>query len=94
MAFQQPHVPLARPGKLPIPRLDRPREPPKKPAAPRQARVSRACLSCRARKIKCNGAQPKCQNCADNQGDCVYAASRKDRLKTSVNSLSCSPLIH
>ncbi|KAK7188591.1 fungal specific transcription factor domain-containing protein [Paraphaeosphaeria sporulosa] len=84
MAFQQPHVPLARPGKLPIPRLDRPREPPAKPAAPRQARVSRACLSCRARKIKCNGAQPKCQNCADNQGDCVYAASRKDRLKTAT----------
>lgn len=90
MAFQQPHVPPGPSGKLPIPRLDRPRDPPKKPAAPRQARVPRACLSCRARKIKCNGAQPKCQNCTDNAAAaCVYAASRKDRLKTSVHSLSC-----
>ncbi|KAL5382878.1 hypothetical protein PMIN03_012016 [Paraphaeosphaeria minitans] len=84
MAFQQPPVPLGQSAKVPIPRLDRPREPPKKPAAPRQARVSRACMSCRARKIKCNGVQPKCQNCTDNQPACIYAATRKDRLKTAT----------
>lgn len=95
MAFLQPRGPPALAGKLPIPRLDRPREPPKKPTAPRQARVSRACLTCRARKIKCNGAQPQCQNCAESAGNCVYAASRKDRLKTSVASPSGTlPLAH
>jgi hypothetical protein len=51
--------------------------------------VSRACLSCRTRKIKCNGAQPTCQHCAENLIDCAYASSRKDRLKTSVAPLYC-----
>ncbi|KAK7178258.1 fungal specific transcription factor domain-containing protein [Paraphaeosphaeria sporulosa] len=82
MSSQQPHVPPRRSGKVLIPRLDRPREPPKKLATPRKGRVSRACLSCRARTIKCNGARPTCQNCVDSSGRCVYAASHKDRLKT------------
>ncbi|PVH92799.1 hypothetical protein DM02DRAFT_542863, partial [Periconia macrospinosa] len=47
-------------------------------------RISRACLSCRARKIRCNGAQPTCNNCTDSESPCVYASSRKDRLKTLV----------
>ncbi|KAL5400413.1 hypothetical protein PMIN03_012390 [Paraphaeosphaeria minitans] len=87
MPFRKPHVLPGQPGKLPIPRLDRPKEPPKKLATPRQGRVSRACLSCRARKIKCNGAQPRCQNCVDNSWLCVYAASRKDRLKTATEHI-------
>lgn len=85
MSFLQPHPqPPDGTPKLPIPRLNRPKEPPKKQPAPRQGRVSRACLSCRARKIKCNGQQPRCQNCTESSTQCIYAASRKDRLKTLV----------
>lgn len=94
MSSQQPPVPPTQSGKLPIPRLnrplDRPKKPPKKSDVLRQGRVARACLSCRARKVKCNGAQPRCQNCVDDSVPCVYPASRKDRLKTLVMSLSCS----
>ena len=94
MSFQQSPMPPTQSGKLPIPRLnrplDRPKKPPKKSDVLRQGRVARACLSCRARKVKCNGAQPRCQNCVDDSVPCVYPASRKDRLKTLVMSLSCS----
>ncbi|KAL1591339.1 hypothetical protein SLS60_012083 [Paraconiothyrium brasiliense] len=85
MSFQQPPQHHGPSGKIQIPRLERPRDlPPKKPAASRQGRVSRACLNCRSRKIKCNGAQPACQNCAADRVACVYAASRRDRLKTAT----------
>ena len=82
-----------RQDKVPIPRLDRRLDPPRKGSSVRQTRVSRACLSCRSRKIKCNGAQPTCQHCAENLTVCVYASSRKDRLKTSVTP-SCSLWAH
>jgi hypothetical protein len=78
-----------RQDKVPIPRMDRRNEPPRKSTSGKQTRVSRACLSCRSRKIKCNGAQPTCQHCAENLTVCVYASSRKDRLKTSVAPLCC-----
>jgi hypothetical protein len=72
-------------SKLPIPRLHKQRsEPPRRPPVNRQNRVSRACLSCRSRKIKCNGQQPQCSNCSESATSCVYASSRKDRLKTCV----------
>ncbi|KAJ4984132.1 C6 transcription factor [Stagonosporopsis vannaccii] len=73
-------------SKLPIPRLHKHRsEPPRKTIVNRQNRVSRACLSCRSRKIKCNGLQPRCSNCSETSVPCVYASSRKDRLKTATS---------
>ncbi|KAF1974334.1 hypothetical protein BU23DRAFT_553400 [Bimuria novae-zelandiae CBS 107.79] len=95
MSFFQPHPPDGH-AKMPIPRLDRPREPPppKKAPAASQGRVSRACMGCRARKIKCNGKRPKCQNCTESATLCVYMASRKNRLKTFVPLSICSHLPH
>ncbi|KAF1933945.1 uncharacterized protein M421DRAFT_414993 [Didymella exigua CBS 183.55] len=85
--MSHPTLPASGSGssKLPIPRLHKQRsEPPRKPPVIRQNRVSRACLSCRSRKIKCNGQQPRCLNCSENATSCVYASSRKDRLKTAT----------
>lgn len=74
---------------MPIPRLHKHRsEPPRKTIVNKQNRVSRACLSCRSRKIKCNGLRPQCSNCSENSVPCVYASSRKDRLKTCVAVLT------
>ncbi|KAF2000680.1 hypothetical protein P154DRAFT_575736 [Amniculicola lignicola CBS 123094] len=71
------------PAKVQIPRLERPGNAPSRSGGNRH-RVQRACLSCRARKVKCNGRQPKCQNCAENAEPCVYISTRKDRLKTAT----------
>ncbi|KAF2175859.1 hypothetical protein K469DRAFT_723784 [Zopfia rhizophila CBS 207.26] len=73
--------------KVPIPRLERVLvdEAPLSPSrSGNKHRVSRACLSCRARKVKCNGGQPQCHNCLGSDKPCVYAQSRKDRLKTAT----------
>lgn len=76
------------PSKVAIPKLvQKKTDAPRKPAASRLNRVNRACLSCRSRKIKCNGAKPTCFNCRESGTSCVYASSRKDRLKTLVMPL-------
>lgn len=84
-----PFLPPSGPGglsKVPIPRLHQQRsENPRKVIVNRQNRVNRACLTCRSRKIKCNGFQPRCSNCSGNATPCVYASSRKNRLKTFVD---------
>ncbi|KAF1951687.1 hypothetical protein CC80DRAFT_191676 [Byssothecium circinans] len=73
-----------RPKSVSIPRLERRDEPPRKQARSRLDRVPRACLSCRARKIRCNGEQPSCKHCRDSESQCIYASSRKDRLKVAT----------
>ncbi|CAI6335861.1 unnamed protein product [Periconia digitata] len=71
-------------NKVAIPRQERRNDSPRKPATVRQNRVSRACLSCRSRKIRCNGVHPTCKNCAESSTSCVYASTRKDRLKIAT----------
>ncbi|KAH7142671.1 hypothetical protein B0J13DRAFT_445418 [Dactylonectria estremocensis] len=39
---------------------------------------SGACLTCRARHLKCNGQQP-CPRCSSSKSECVYVASRRGR---------------
>ena len=79
----------ARPPKVLIPRLERrpddnaSRNPPRSSQRPRVPRTSKACLSCRQRKVKCNGGQPQCTNCIGNDKPCVYPQARRDRLRTS-----------
>lgn len=74
-------------SKIAIPRLLNRRHdpPPPKNNIVRLNRVPKACLACRSRKIRCNGATPRCANCGDNPEPCVYASSRKDRLRTCVS---------
>ncbi|ANB12864.1 hypothetical protein AWJ20_1142 [Sugiyamaella lignohabitans] len=43
-------------------------------------RVSRACLQCRNRKIKCNGQEPTCGSCATSGTKCEYSESKKRGL--------------
>ncbi|KAF2870978.1 hypothetical protein BDV95DRAFT_494579 [Massariosphaeria phaeospora] len=45
-------------------------------------RVAKACLGCRARKVRCNGARPQCFNCQGSNRPCLYNEGRRDRLKT------------
>jgi hypothetical protein len=71
-------------AKLPIPRLEKHQLPPPKKTQTKKPRVSSACVSCRTRKVRCDGAMPRCQNCSDNIQYCVYPSSRKNRLKTAT----------
>lgn len=51
-----------------------------------RGRVSRACLTCRSRKVKCSGEQPECQTCRSQGITCEYIAGRRDRLKSLKSS--------
>ncbi|KAF8582821.1 hypothetical protein K439DRAFT_1350360 [Ramaria rubella] len=44
-----------------------------------RTRVYVACLQCRSRKIRCDGAKPKCQKCARRSSECDYDAAPKRR---------------
>ena len=39
-----------------------------------------ACCACRDRKIRCNGAQPRCLRCVKHEAECVYAPPRSQEL--------------
>ncbi|KAG6844662.1 hypothetical protein H0H87_005030 [Tephrocybe sp. NHM501043] len=64
------------------PRIDlAPDQPPTTQGKPR-ARVYVACVQCRARKIRCDGAKPACHNCskrATGSGECNYDPIPKRR---------------
>lgn len=63
-----------------------------------RVQVAAACLSCRRRKVKCNGGRPTCQRCAEQGLTCEYDADldstrmltlkrRQVELKTEVDDL-------
>ncbi|KAG6831995.1 hypothetical protein H0H92_006030 [Tricholoma furcatifolium] len=77
--------PLALPKRKPRrekPRIElAPDQPPTTQGKPR-ARVYVACVQCRARKIRCDGAKPACHNCskrATATGECSYDSIPKRR---------------
>ncbi|KAI1313716.1 hypothetical protein F5Y03DRAFT_337521 [Xylaria venustula] len=43
------------------------------------SRIFIACSRCKTRKRKCDGATPKCSNCAAHNAECEYASVRKTR---------------
>ncbi|KAL4754331.1 hypothetical protein BDW72DRAFT_190193 [Aspergillus terricola var. indicus] len=49
-----------------------------------------ACVSCRESKIKCDGAEPACSNCANRSRECRYQAfdKRKLPLRVAIELLS------
>ncbi|RDW78831.1 uncharacterized protein DSM5745_05683 [Aspergillus mulundensis] len=49
-----------------------------------------ACVSCRESKVKCDGAQPACSNCANRNRECRYQAfdKRKLPLRVAIELLS------
>lgn len=46
--------------------------------------ISSTCTSCRARKTKCNGAQPVCKNCSKSGNVCEYRVKQKPGLKAGT----------
>ncbi|OAA56226.1 Zn(2)-C6 fungal-type DNA-binding domain protein [Niveomyces insectorum RCEF 264] len=40
---------------------------------PQPRRISRACVTCKARRIKCDETHPTCDRCARSRRECVYA---------------------
>lgn len=82
---QPPLPPPATPGplpKVPIPRLQRPADAETAThAVSDKQRVPRACKNCRKRKVKCSGETPQCKYCYDNDLQCEYDMTRRDRLK-------------
>lgn len=55
-----------------------PDQPPTTQGKPR-TRVYVACLQCRSRKIRCDGAKPTCHNCTRRSSECKYDAVPKRR---------------
>lgn len=61
--------------------------------APRPGRgavTCNTCTPCRQKKVKCDGARPKCHDCAANGLDCVYPRDARRELrasKTRIQSL-------
>ncbi|KAJ5116625.1 hypothetical protein N7456_000973 [Penicillium angulare] len=51
-------------------------------------RVSRACSSCRSRKVKCSGEQPACRPCRELDLRCRYPMSWREEMKREVDSHS------
>ncbi|KAI0023699.1 hypothetical protein F4780DRAFT_62259 [Xylariomycetidae sp. FL0641] len=48
-------------------------------AASKPSRIFIACLRCKSRKRRCDGATPSCSNCAGHNAECLYATVRKTR---------------
>ncbi|KAI9183259.1 hypothetical protein H9P43_004176 [Blastocladiella emersonii ATCC 22665] len=46
-------------------------------AKQRKARISQACVICRKKKIKCNGAKPSCGYCSESGFPCMYTAPKR-----------------
>ncbi|KAF9221637.1 hypothetical protein BS17DRAFT_785095 [Gyrodon lividus] len=64
------------------PRIDLAPNQPLTTQGKQRARVYVACLQCRTRKIRCDGAKPTCHNCtrrAKSNDECVYDAAPKRR---------------
>ncbi|KAH6912789.1 hypothetical protein BKA70DRAFT_1097562 [Coprinopsis sp. MPI-PUGE-AT-0042] len=83
----QPEAPPADPPKTKKHRREKPRielapdQPPTTQGKPR-SRVYVACVQCRTRKIRCDGAKPQCHNCGRRStgcNDCVYDPVPKRR---------------
>ncbi|KIR69253.1 hypothetical protein I314_00359 [Cryptococcus bacillisporus CA1873] len=55
-------------------------------------RVTRACTFCKARKIKCTGELPKCQNCQRHQRACVYRTEMDRRATDRTAQLKIDEL--
>ncbi|KAL6712492.1 hypothetical protein ACN47E_000369 [Coniothyrium glycines] len=72
--------------KIQIPRLPQKRTEARTLNVPvnRPNRIGRACLTCRSRKVKCNGGVPCCSKCNETATHCVYVCGRKDRLRTAT----------
>ncbi|KMU82559.1 hypothetical protein CIHG_00340 [Coccidioides immitis H538.4] len=66
--------------KVPIPRLQRPGSKQAASGSDRQ-RVSHACEPCRRRKSKCDGLQPPCGRCRDQEIHCYYEDGKREKLK-------------
>lgn len=76
------------PPKVPIPRIQTRhyQQLPRRANPPYRDKVLIACTSCRERKVRCDGGQPRCRNCLDGIRTCVYLDSRRSRFKASVRS--------
>ncbi|KAL4819520.1 fungal-specific transcription factor domain-containing protein [Aspergillus spinulosporus] len=56
----------------------------------RRRNATMACVSCRESKVKCDGAEPACSNCANRSRECRYQAfdKRKLPLRVAIELLS------
>lgn len=51
-------------------------------------RIYSACVDCRRRKVKCNGAEPACSNCIKRGHECVYKNRSKFRNRARQSDLA------
>lgn len=72
MSFRSPSVLPSRSEPVAIDPGDEP--------STKRRRISRACLQCRNRKIKCNGKEPSCDNCLTLNQTCTYTESKRRGL--------------
>ena len=84
MANATVSTPTQTEPKVAIPRLQRSGQKQCSAANERQ-RVSHACEPCRRRKSKCDGFQPVCSRCKDQELPCFYADGKREKLKRQVS---------
>ncbi|KAI8063819.1 hypothetical protein BC940DRAFT_218152, partial [Gongronella butleri] len=54
-------------------------EPSTTPTKPKRTKVTLACLLCRKKKVKCDGAQPTCSRCTAKGHVCEYSERTRPR---------------
>lgn len=51
-------------------------------------RIYSACVDCRRRKVRCDGAEPSCSNCVKRGHECVYKNRSKSRNRARQSDLA------
>ncbi|KAI9041822.1 putative C6 transcription factor [Aspergillus affinis] len=59
----------------------------KKRAIPRRRRTLRACVPCRDRKSRCDGATPRCKPCTQTNTACSYVRSKRENQQWQLQSM-------
>ncbi|KAJ4141954.1 hypothetical protein NW754_014743 [Fusarium falciforme] len=60
------------------------------PRLPPKCRGTRACLECRAMKVRCSGDTPRCSNCQRRNKQCTYSNSKSGPSRGPVEGASSS----
>ncbi|KAL6360732.1 hypothetical protein LRP88_06439 [Fusarium phalaenopsidis] len=60
------------------------------PRLPPKCRGTRACLECRAMKVRCSGDTPRCSNCQRRNKQCTYSNSKPGPSRGPVEGASSS----
>lgn len=64
---------------------------PQAAAASYRGRVRSGCITCRARKVKCDERRPNCHNCTRLKKTCLYKSFEHRRASSAAESMAANP---